>query len=69
MLVADENLTLTAVGAINNSSSDMFGFLTGQYFGYQNQSGGLIGGKGLILRRRVLITLLDALSLRAVIPI
>lgn len=47
MLVADENLTLTAVGAINNSSSDMFGFLTGQYFGYQNQSGGLIGGQGV----------------------
>ena len=47
MMVADEKLTLNAAGSIDSSSSDMFGFFVGQYFGYGNQAGGLIGGKGV----------------------
>lgn len=47
MLVADEFLTINANGGVNTSGGDMFGYYAGQYFGYTNQQGGLIGGEGL----------------------
>ncbi|HHT0275602.1 TPA: filamentous hemagglutinin N-terminal domain-containing protein [Klebsiella oxytoca] len=47
MMVSDENLTLKAEGDINVSSSNMFGYYAGQYFGYINQEGGIIAGKDL----------------------
>ncbi|HDT0385770.1 TPA: filamentous hemagglutinin N-terminal domain-containing protein [Klebsiella aerogenes] len=47
MMVADEKLALNAVGKITSTDSDKFGFYVGQYFGYGNQQGGLIGGEGV----------------------
>jgi len=47
MMVADENLTLKAAGKITASDSDMFGPYVGTYFGFANQTGGLIAGTGV----------------------
>ncbi|HGR4958870.1 filamentous hemagglutinin N-terminal domain-containing protein [Klebsiella aerogenes] len=47
MMVADQKLALNAAGKITSTDSDKFGFYVGQYFGYGNQQGGLIGGEGV----------------------
>lgn len=47
LILADEKTTVKAAGHINNSYGDKFGYYVGQYFGFMNQEGGIIGGKGV----------------------
>lgn len=54
MMVANEQLTLSAAGNIDTSNSNMFGPYVGTYFGFANQVGGLIGGTGVTITSKSL---------------
>ncbi|MCU6669133.1 filamentous hemagglutinin N-terminal domain-containing protein [Enterobacteriaceae bacterium H4N4] len=47
LIVADEKLAINAGGHVNTSGGNMFGYNAGQYFGFANQLGGLVGGTGV----------------------
>ncbi|WP_285111468.1 filamentous hemagglutinin N-terminal domain-containing protein [Leclercia adecarboxylata] len=47
MIVADKSLGIKAAGNIDTSGGDKFGYYAGQFFGFANQIGGIIGGTGV----------------------
>ena len=47
MIVADKILGIKAAGNIDTSGGDKFGYYAGQFFGFANQIGGIIGGTGV----------------------
>ncbi|QIK12795.1 filamentous hemagglutinin N-terminal domain-containing protein [Leclercia sp. 29361] len=47
MIVADKVLSIKAADHIDTSYGDRFAYYVGQYFGFNNQTGGLVGGEGV----------------------